>query len=216
MTRTLLVNEVFRSIQGESSFAGLPCTFVRLTGCNLRCAWCDTPYAWTEGTTRSLASLVAEVDRIGTRLVEVTGGEPLLQPATRDLLSILCDRKTTVLLETNGTQPIATVDPRVIAIMDIKCPSSGEADRLLRENLSRLRPRDEVKFVIAGWEDYRYAAEIMHVHRLCERGVPPLVSPAWGRVDPATLVRWVLDDRLQARVQVQLHKIIWGTERRGV
>ena len=155
MEPTLVVNEVFRSIQGESSFAGRPCTFVRLTGCNLRCTWCDTTYAYAEGRSWTVGDLVGEVARLGAPIVEVTGGEPLLQPVTFDLVTALCDRGWTVLVETNGTLPIEPLDRRAVAIMDVKCPSSGEAHRLLEDNLRRLRPRDEVKFVVADEADFQ-------------------------------------------------------------
>ncbi len=216
MDETLLVNEVFRSIQGESSFAGRPCTFIRLTGCNLRCAWCDTAYAYTEGTSRTVRSLIAEVSRFDTPLVEVTGGEPLMQPGTPALVSALCARGWTVLVETNGSLPIEPLDARAIAILDVKCPSSGESQHLYRENLKRLRPRDEVKFVVADEHDFQYAADIIDQFGLSDREVPPLVSPVWGRLAPATLVSWVLDACLDVRVQIQLHKVIWDPERRGV
>jgi len=216
MTPALRVTEVFYSLQGESSFAGRPCVFIRLTGCNLRCTWCDTTYAYEQGTQRTIHSLLAEAESFSCKLVEVTGGEPLLQPATLELLASLCDQGHTVLLESNGTRPIHKLDPRVVAILDVKCPSSGESGGTLWRNLDHLRPRDEVKFVVADRADYEYAREVMLAHALLARPVPPLLSPVWGRLDADTLARWVLDDHLDVRVQVQLHKVIWGPDRQGV
>ncbi len=216
MTTTLRVHEVFHSLQGESSHAGRRCVFIRLTGCNLRCAWCDTKEAYEGGDERTVDGLVAEAVQYGCSLVEVTGGEPLLQPGALTLLRRLCDEGLEVLLETNGARPTAGVDPRVTTILDIKCPSSGEATRMIWDNLAHLRPRDEVKFVLADRNDYRYACQVMARHGLLGRSVPPLLSAVWGRLEPATLARWVLEDRLDVRVQVQLHKVIWGPDARGV
>ncbi len=211
----LRVNEIFCSIQGESTHAGLPCAFVRLTGCNLRCRWCDTAYAFHEGRAMTVAEVVAEVARLGCPLVEVTGGEPLLQedaiPLLRDLLSL--GRR--VLLETGGSLPIETVPQGVARIVDVKCPASGEAERNRWENLDDLRPGDELKFVIADRGDYVWAARQVRDRDLASR-CPVLFSPVHGELHPGELARWVLEDRAPVRVQVQLHKILWPGVSRGV
>ena len=210
MAETLIVNEIFHSIQGESSYAGLPCVFVRLTGCNLRCVWCDTAYAFTEGVVMSLDRILAKVQSFHCQLVEVTGGEPLLQPAVLPLLTRLCDAGLTVLLETSGALDIAPVDPRVIKIMDLKCPGSGEATKNRYENLQHLTDRDEVKFVLADRTDYDWA----------KQHLPPcghvLFSPVWGQLPLQTLAEWILADRLNVRLQTQWHKHIWAPHARGV
>ncbi len=211
----LRVNEIFHSLQGESTFAGRPCVLVRLTGCQMRCAWCDTEYAFYEGEWWSVADVVAEVERHRCPLVEVTGGEPLLQPGCLTLLSALCDRGHEVLLETGGGLSIAGVDPRVHRILDVKCPASGEAEHNRWANLDLLTARDEVKFVVADEADYRFARGVLERHRLAAR-CPLLFSPVWGRLEPAELAAWVLRDRLPVRVQLQLHKLLWGEKTRGV
>jgi 7-carboxy-7-deazaguanine synthase len=212
---TLIVNEIYHSIQGESSWAGLPCVLVRLTGCPLRCTWCDTEYAFTEGRPMTIADILDKVNAYACDLVEVTGGEPLAQPATRALLAALCDAGKRVLLETAGSHDISGLDPRVIRIMDLKCPSSGEQERNLWSNVEHLRPQDEVKFVIGDRADYDWARATMERHRLAERcGV--LVSPVHGRLGPADLAGWVLADGLPVRMQLQLHKLIWPAAKRGV
>jgi 7-carboxy-7-deazaguanine synthase len=212
----LTVNEIFHSIQGESSYAGLPCVFVRLTACDLRCSWCDTAYAFSEGRKREVADVLAEVASYRCRLVEVTGGEPLLQadvyPLMEGLLAAGCD----VLLETGGHVSLERVPARVVRIMDVKCPGSGEAGTTAWDNLARLGPRDEVKFVIADRRDYEYACDVVTKYRLAPRVSSVLYSPVHGRMSPAELAAWVLADRLPVRVQLQVHKIIWGADARGV
>ncbi len=210
MPETLIVNEIFHSIQGESTYAGLPCVFVRLTGCRLRCAWCDTDYAFTEGVAMSLDAIISKVQSYACPLVEITGGEPLLQPNVLPLLRRLCDLGVTVLLETSGAEDIADVDPRVIKIMDLKCPSSGECDKNRYANLRLITAKDEVKFVIADRADYDWAKQ-----HLPERG-HVLFSPVWDRLPLKTIAEWILADRLPVRLQTQWHKHIWGPDARGV
>ncbi|MCX7888002.1 MAG: 7-carboxy-7-deazaguanine synthase QueE [Verrucomicrobiae bacterium] len=215
MAETLIVNEIFYSIQGESTYAGLPCVFVRLTGCNLRCIWCDTQFAFSEGTEMTVEQVLAKVTEFCCQLVEVTGGEPLLQPAVHTLMRRLCDLGHTVLLETNGAEDISTVDPRVIRIMDIKCPSSGESDKNRYSNLRHLTAKDELKFVIADRPDYEWAKQQLHQHKLSDRCVI-LFSPVWQRLPLKTLAEWILTDHLPVRLQAQWHKYIWGPEARSV
>ncbi len=213
----LKVNEIFFSIQGESSYAGRPCAFIRLTGCNLRCIYCDTQYAYEEGTLLEIPEIVRQVSLFNCRLVEITGGEPLLQEQTPELIRMLLDQDFTVLLETNGSQDIGVVDERCIRILDIKCPSSGESEKNRLENLDALTPNDELKFVIGSRQDYDYAKFILSTF-LPERShlKPPLLSPVFGQVDTQALAQWILQDRLDVRLQLQLHKLIWDPERRGV
>lgn len=213
--RELLVSELYRSIQGESSYAGLPCAFVRLTGCPLRCVWCDSEFAFTGGSRMSIEEIVSEVAHMGLRLVEVTGGEPLAQPGCRALLCALCDGGYEVLLETSGALEIGDVDPRVVKIVDVKCPGSGEESSNLWSNLDRLGPRDELKFVLADRNDYEYARGVIRGRGLEERG-GLLLSAVQGRLDPADIAAWMLEDGLKARLQVQLHKILWPGRERGV
>jgi len=210
------INEIFYSVQGESTYAGRPCVFVRLTACDLRCSWCDTPYAFHEGSKRAVEDVVAEVERYDCALVEVTGGEPLLQEGVYPLMNELLARGKTVLLETGGHRSTARVPDPVITILDIKCPGSGEADRMDWENLNRLRSRDEVKFVINDRVDYEYARDTIARHDLATRAAAIHLSPVHGVLDPKTLSEWVLTDRLPVRVQLQLHKYIWSAETRGV
>ena len=210
------VNEIFYSVQGESTYAGRPCVFVRLTACDLRCSWCDTPYAFNEGSKRAIDDVVAEVERYGCSLVEVTGGEPLLQEDVYPLMDELLARGKTVLLETGGHRSTARVPDPVITILDIKCPASGEADRMDWENLGRLRPRDEVKFVINDRADYEYARDAIARHALAGRAAAIHMSPVHGVLNPRTLSEWVLADQLPVRVQLQLHKYIWPADMRGV
>lgn len=212
----LTINEIFYSIQGESTYAGRPCVFVRLTACDLRCSWCDTPYAFHEGHKRSLDEVLAEVDRLDCPLVEVTGGEPLLQEEVYPLMRSLLDRGSTVLLETGGHRSTADVPAAVVTILDVKCPGSGEAHRNDWSNLERLRPHDEVKFVVRDREDYEFARDVITTYRLEERAAAVHVSPVHGVMDLRRLSEWVLADRLPARVQVQLHKYIWDPDTRGV
>ena len=211
----LRVHEIFHSIQGESSFAGRPCVFVRLTGCQMRCSWCDTEYAFYDGAWMSVDEIVAEVGRRDCPLVEVTGGEPLLQPGVHALMRRLCDAGHEVLVETGGGLDITPVDPRVRRILDVKCPGSGE-DRSNRwQNLAALRGTDEVKFVLADEADYLWAREIVGRFALVER-CPVHFSPVHGRLESGALAAWILRDRLQVRFALQLHKSIWGPDRRGV
>jgi 7-carboxy-7-deazaguanine synthase len=212
----LTVNEIFHSIQGESSYAGLPCVFVRLTACNLRCSWCDTAYAFHEGLKRQLDDVLAEVSAYGCRLVEVTGGEPLLQPDVYPLLQQLLDSGHDVLLETGGHVSLEKVPAGVVRIMDVKCPGSGEADRMNWDNIARLVARDEVKFVIADRTDYEYARTIVARYGLPARVANILFSPVHGQMPATDLAAWVLADRLPVRVQLQVHKFIWGPTTRGV
>jgi len=211
----LRVNEIFHSIQGESSHAGRPCVFVRLTGCNLRCVWCDTAYAFHEGQTLTIDDVIERVRSYGCRLVEVTGGEPLLQPDAIPLLARLLDAGFEVLLETGGSLSIRDVPRGVKRIVDVKCPASGEAQRNRWDNLDDLREGDELKFVLAGRADYDWAVREMRERALGDRA-PILFSPVHGAVDGADLARWVLDDGLAVRVQVQLHKVLWPSAQRGV
>lgn len=209
------VSEIFKSIQGESSWAGLPCVFVRLAGCPLACRWCDTLYAKSGGSDMELAAILDQVAALETGLVEVTGGEPLAQAATPQLLSALCHAGHTVLLETNGCEDISGLDHRVHVIMDLKCPSSGMAERTLWQNLEALKPGDEVKLVIADRTDYEYARQVITEHRLAGHcGV--LLSTVHGQLEPRLAVEWLLADRLPVRFQLQLHKHIWPPETRGV
>ena len=212
----LTVNEVFQSIQGESSYAGLPCVFVRLTACDLRCSWCDTPYAFHEGQKREVADVLAEVASYGCRLVEVTGGEPLLQPDVYPLLQGLLNAGHDVLLETGGHVSLERVPAGVVRIMDVKCPGSGEAGSMCWDNLARLGPRDEVKFVIGDRADYEYARAVMQRGDWTFRVAAVLFSPVHGKLPPADLAAWVLADRLPVRVQLQVHKYIWEPGTRGV
>lgn len=210
------VNEVFYSVQGESTYAGRPCVFVRLTACDLRCSWCDTPYAFHEGRKRPLDDVLAEVERFDCDLVEVTGGEPLLQQDVYPLMHALLERGKTVLLETGGHRSTADVPEQVVTILDVKCPGSGEAERMDWRNLERLRPRDEVKFVIKDRTDYEYAREVVARYELARRAAAVHFSPVHGALEPKVLSEWVLTDRLPVRVQLQLHKYIWSPDTRGV
>ncbi len=212
----LTINEIFYSVQGESSYAGRPCVFVRLTACDLRCSWCDTPYAFTEGGKRSLEDVLAEVARIACPLVEVTGGEPLLQEDVYPLMQALLDRGRTVLLETGGHRSTARVPAAVVTILDVKCPGSGEAAKTDWTNLDRLRPHDEVKFVIKDRADYDYARDVIARYHLAERAAAVHLSPVHDVMHPRTLSEWVLQDNLPVRVQLQLHKYIWDPATRGV
>jgi 7-carboxy-7-deazaguanine synthase len=213
---TLVLHEIYASIQGESTFAGLPCTFVRTTGCNLRCVWCDTPQAFFGGTRVSRKDVLATVLAKETPLVEVTGGEPLLQPAVPALLSELCDAGKTVLLETSGEADVSAVDRRVHKIMDLKPPDSGESHRMRWGNLFFVTPRDEIKFVLASRRDYEWMRATIAEWDLASRTSHLLASTVFGRLTPRELARWVLDDGLRVRVQLQLHKYIWEPDATGV
>jgi 7-carboxy-7-deazaguanine synthase len=208
------VTEIFHSIQGESSHAGRPCVFVRLTGCNLRCRWCDSEYTFTGGEKMSLESIVERVRSYGTKLVEITGGEPLAQREAFGLIETLCEDGFEVLIETSGSIDISSVDSRAKIILDIKCPGSGEMDKNLWSNIDHLRPQDEIKFVIADRQDYDWAKKVIAERHLDRWTV--LVSPVWGEMDMKTLAEWMLADRVPARFQTQLHKHIWGADTRGV
>jgi len=210
------VHEIYASIQGESTFAGLPCTFVRLSRCNLRCRWCDTPQAFEGGTQMARAEVLEKALSFGTPLVELTGGEPLLQDGAIPLLRELCDAGRTVLLETSGERDISTVDPRVHRIMDLKAPGSDESQRNRWENVAHLTHRDEVKIVLADRTDYEWAKAVIEEHGLADRVNEVLLSPVWGELDPKDLVAWVLRDDLQVRVQIQMHKVIWDADAEGV
>jgi 7-carboxy-7-deazaguanine synthase len=216
LSRVLTVNEIFHSIQGESTYAGRPCVFVRLTACDLRCSWCDTPYAFYEGRKMSLDEVMAAVETYGCALVELTGGEPLLQKDVYPLMERLLTSGKTVLIETGGHQSLADVPTDVHKIMDIKCPGSGESHRMDWSNLDRLSSTDEVKFVIRDREDYEYAHDVLSRHKLDRKVGAVLFSPVHGVLDPRTLSEWVLSDRLPVRVQLQVHKYIWDAQTRGV
>jgi 7-carboxy-7-deazaguanine synthase len=216
MSLALTITEIYASIQGESSFAGQPCTFVRLTACDLRCAWCDTVYAFTEGRKQPLEDIVAEVRQVGLPLVELTGGEPLLQKNVIPLMQRLLDEGYTVLLETGGHVSIAAVPAGVHRIVDVKCPGSGESGSMHWDNLDLLTPRDEVKFVIADRTDFEYAREVTTTHDLAQRCAAVHFSPAWNLVDPAHLAEWILEARLPVRLQLQQHKYIWEPAARRV
>ena len=211
------VTEIFYSIQGESSYAGLPCAFVRLTYCNLRCVWCDSEYTFAGGVELSVDAVLERVRAYACPLVEVTGGEPLVQKRECcELVRRLCDGGYTVLVETGGGLDVSPLDVRAVKILDVKCPGSGEAGRNHWPNLERLGPRDEVKFVVKDRADFDYALGVIDRYRLGERAPEVLISPVWGAVAWADLAAWVLASGVRARLQLQLHKLIWGAEARGV
>ncbi len=211
----LEIAEIFHSIQGESTRAGLPCTFVRLAGCNLDCLWCDTKHAG--GGRWTLDAVLKKVARFGCNLVEITGGEPLLQPSCPELAQRLLDGGYTVLLETNGSLPIDTMPEGVVRIVDMKCPGSGMTDRMHWPNIGMLNPvRDEVKFVVAGRGDYEWCRDIVRQYALDKCCAAILISPVWGSVSLASLAKWMLEDRLPVRFQLQMHKLIWGPDATGV
>ena len=212
----LKINEIYLSVQGESTWAGLPCVFVRLTGCDSRCSYCDTEYAFYEGSRKSLDQVFDEVLRFECPLVEITGGEPLLQKNVLSLMAALCDADRTVLIETSGAHDISGIDPRVHRIMDLKTPSSGEVARNLYANIALLNHRDEVKFVIGSRDDYEWSREQIERHQLANRVKAVLLSPVFGRIEPREIVEWMLEDRLSARFQLQIHKFIWEPRARGV
>lgn len=213
---SLLINEIFYSIQGESTRAGCPCVFVRLTGCNLRCSWCDTEYAFSEGRKMTVAEVSERVLGYRCELVEVTGGEPLLQAAVHPLIDVLLSAGKIVLIETSGASDVSTLDPRVIKIMDVKCPGSGEVASNLWSNLDHLAPHDEIKFVVSDRADYEWARGVIRERELASRVSAVLMSCAFGRLAPASLAAWILEDRLPARLQLQIHKHIWHPQARGV
>jgi 7-carboxy-7-deazaguanine synthase len=212
----LVVNEIFYSIQGESSFAGCPCVFVRLTGCNLRCSYCDTQYAYEDGEPMEVPEILERVKAHRCRLVEITGGEPLIQEETPLLVSRLLQEGFTVLMETNGSLDISRVDPRCVRVVDIKCPSSGQMDCNDLRNLDRLSDRDELKFVMGHRDDYEYAKHVLGAMRHPIGAGRANFSPVFGVIDPSILAAWILEDHLEVRLNLQLHKIIWDPEQRGV
>ena len=212
----LTINEIFHSIQGESTHAGCPCVFVRLTACDLRCSWCDTPYAFHEGQKMSVEDIIVRVKSYGCEVVEVTGGEPLLQKEVYPLMRRLLDDGFTVMLETGGHRSIAEVPAEVVRVMDVKCPGSGESHRNDWTNMDHLTPRDEVKFVIRDRDDYEFARQVIEKYDLIGRVAAVLLSPVHGELDPKLLAGWILEDRLKVRMQLQLHKYIWDPTTRGV
>lgn len=211
----LRLKELYRSVQGESSFAGRPCTFVRTVGCDIRCRWCDEPHAFSGGERVSVDEVLERVAKLGVRLVEITGGEPLLQEAVPELVERLLDAGHEVLVETGGHHDISVLDPRAHAIVDVKCPGSGESDKNDPLNLERLRPGDELKFVIGDRSDYEWARERVERERLAARA-PVHFSPVHGELEPARLGEWILEDGLEVRLNLQLHKYVWGADARGV
>jgi 7-carboxy-7-deazaguanine synthase len=213
---TLVIHEIYASIQGESTFAGLPCTFVRTTGCNLRCTWCDTPQAFYGGTRMRRAEVLRRALALDTPLVELTGGEPLLQPGTIELLRELCDAGKTVLVETSGEADVSRVDPRVHKIMDLKAPGSNESSRNRWSNLEHIGARDEIKFVLSHRADYEWMRAIIRERGLETRTKNLLASTVFGSLATKDLVSWVLEDKLPVRVQLQMHKVIWSPETTGV
>ncbi len=212
---SLLIHEIYRSLQGESTFAGLPCVFIRLTACNLRCVYCDTPHAFTEGKVIDLDRVVAGALEYGDELVEITGGEPLLQAEVYPLMTRLADAGKTVLLETSGAVAIDEVDPRMRVILDIKTPGSGESAANVWSNLDRLKPIDEVKVVVCSRTDFDWAADIVRTRSLAKH-CPVLFSTAFGSVSPTELATWILESGLPVRLQLQQHKILWDPNARGV
>lgn len=215
-TPTLTINEIYRSIQGESTWAGLPCVFVRLTFCDLRCNYCDTAYAFYAGHKMTLPEIVEQVLAFDCTLVEITGGEPLLQKGVLPLMEQLCDLGKTVLIETSGAHDISGIDRRVHRIMDLKTPGSGEAERNRYENIPHLTSRDEVKFVIGSREDYLWSRRKIEEFDLINRCGTVLFSPIFGRIQPREIVEWLLEDNLRVRFQLQMHKFIWSPDTKGV
>jgi len=213
----LRVNEIFYSIQGESTLAGFPCIFIRMTGCNLRCTYCDTTYAYEKGDDIPLDSILTTVKKFACNLIEVTGGEPLIQDETPDLISALIKNGYTVLLETNGSQDISTVDTRCTRIVDIKCPSSGMDNNNYWKNLDYITPNDQLKFVIAHRQDYLYAKKVLDAAAIKRRkNLLINFSPVFNEIDLKDLAGWILADNLPVRLQIQLHKYIWGEHTKGV
>lgn len=209
------VCEIFASIQGESTYAGIPCTFIRLTGCNLRCSYCDTAYAYDTGTELKAEEIIDKVRSFGLKVVEVTGGEPLLQEGAPDLIKRLLDARYEVLVETNGSRDISNIDKRAVIILDIKTPGSGMSGEMMLSTLEQLKSEDEVKFVITNREDYVWATNFLKEYAL-PRKCTILFAPAFGMLEPKYLARWIIDDRLEVRLNLQLHKYIYDPEARGV
>ena len=213
---SLVIHEIYASIQGESTFAGLPCTFVRTTGCNLRCSWCDTTQAFYGGTRMSRGDVLAKALATGTELVELTGGEPLLQPGVVPLMTELCDAGRTVLVETSGEADVSRVDPRVHKIMDLKAPGSGESARNRWTNLDHIGQGDELKFVLSNRTDYEWMREAIRTRDLSRRTPNLLASTVFGKLATKELIGWVLEDKVPVRVQLQMHKYVWAPETQGV
>lgn len=211
----LKINEIYYSIQGESTRAGLPCVFVRLTYCNLRCTYCDTEYAFYEGKDFNIDEIIAEIERFGCKLVEITGGEPLVQHESLELMRRLCEKGFNVMLETGGSLPIKDIDARVKIIMDLKCPSSGMVKKNLYQNIGYLKSFDEVKFVIGSREDYEWTKDIIQKYNLTGK-CTVLFSVVFGMLQPVRLVEWMLEDKLDVRFQLQLHKFVWEPNIKGV
>jgi len=210
----LKINEIFYSIQGESSFTGIPCVFIRLTGCNLRCTYCDTKYAYTEGKEITIDKIIQKVNQYQCPLIEITGGEPLLQKETIQLADKLCQLNYKVLIETNGTQNIKHLPKQVIRIIDIKCPGSGENLKTDWNNFHQLKQSDEVKFIVSSLEDYQWVKKIIHEYNLIKKS-KILISPVYNKLPPKKLAEWILNDKLNIRLQIQLHKILWFDQKRG-
>lgn len=213
---SLKINEIFHSIQGESTASGLPCVFVRLTYCNLRCVYCDTEYAFYDGKDMKLDEIIEQVDRYNCKLVEITGGEPLVQEEVHNLMTKLCDKGYSVMIETGGSLPVGNIDKRVKIIMDLKTPYSKMENKNRYENIEYLKPLDEVKFVIGSREDYQWSKEIIKKYNLTEKVSQVLLSPVFEEVQNIDLATWILEDKLNVRFQIQLHKYIWHPETRGV
>ena len=211
----LMIHEIYASIQGESTYAGLPCTFVRTTACNLRCSWCDTAHAFGNGQSMSIETVYEEVSKMSPRLVEVTGGEPLLQPGVLPLMKRLLDNGFQVLLETSGSLDIGEVDPRVVKIVDLKAPESGEVEANDWSNIEKLMSHDEIKFVVQSRKDYEWAKEVMADYELAGR-CAILMGVVFGQLKPEDLVEWIVEDNLPVRMQLQMHKYIWDPRQRGV
>jgi len=211
----LKVNEIYYSIQGESSKAGLPCVFVRLTYCNLRCTYCDTEYSFYDGNDKTINEIIVEVKKYDCKLVEVTGGEPLVQNESLELMQRLCNEGFEVMLETGGSLPIKEIDKRVMIIMDLKCPSSKMMKKNLYENINHIKPSDEIKFVIGTREDYDWSKELIIKYSLTQK-CSVLFSVVFGQLEPVQLVNWILEDKINVRYQLQMHKIIWHPEKKGV
>lgn len=209
------INEIYFSIQGESSKAGLPCVFVRLTYCNLRCTYCDTEYAFYEGEDFSIEQIIQKVNGYNCNLVEITGGEPLVQAESIPLMKRLCDEGFEVMIETGGALSINEIDPRVMIIMDLKCPSSGMEKKNLYDNINNIKPTDEIKFVIGTREDYLWSVEIINKYQL-DKKCSILYSVVFGKLEPVTLVNWILENNLNVRFQLQMHKLIWEPTTKGV